>query len=174
MRSMIRPRNQHAFARPASGQRGFALIEVLTTILVVSFGLIGLAGLGVVGLKNNHMSYMRSIATQQAYDMSDRMRANMAGVNAGNYNSITGSATDPGCITNAGGCTAAQLATYDQFAWNAANAALLPSGAGTVTGSLSTNFVVTVSWTEVCTQGADAGCGSTGAITRSFSTTFMP
>jgi type IV pilus assembly protein PilV len=157
--------------------KGFALIEVLTTILVVSFGLIGLAGMGVVGLKNNHMSYMRSIATQQAYDMSDRMRANIGdttgGVKGGSYNSISGSATDPGCIST--GCTYTQLAQYDQYAWNTANAALLPSGVGTVSGSTTTEFTITVSWTEVCDpNGGESGCSGGGAITRSFSTTFMP
>ncbi len=154
--------------------QGFALIEVLTTILVVSFGLIGLAGMGVVGLRNNHMSYYRSIATQQAYDMSDRMRANITGVQASNYNNLTGTATDPGCIAT--GCSSLLLAQYDQYAWNAANAALLPSGAGTVTGTPTTNFAITVSWTEICnpTTDAAAGCTSAGGITRSFSTTFVP
>jgi len=128
-------------------------------------------------LRNNHMSYYRSIATQQAYDMSDRMRANITGVKAGSYNNLSGSATDPGCIAT--GCTSANLALYDQAAWNAANAALLPSGAGTVTGTPATNFTITVSWTEICNPTADAaaGCtGSTGAggVTRTFSTTFQP
>jgi type IV pilus assembly protein PilV len=153
------------------------LIEVLTTILVVSFGLIGLAGMGVVGLKNNHMSYMRSIATQQAYDMADRMRSNLGdtsgGVKGGSYNSISGAGSNPGCIAT--GCTYTQLAAYDQYAWNAANAALLPQGVGTVAGSSTTNFTITVSWTEVCDPNAgETGCSTGGAITRSFSTTFMP
>ena len=162
-------------------QQGFALIEVLTTILVVSFGLIGLAGMGVVGLKNNHMSYYRSIATQQAYDMSDRMRANLGDTTGGvkgtssstNYNSISGPGTNQSCITTAAGCSYAQLAQYDQYAWNAANAALLPGGTGTVTGSVSTYFTITVSWTEVCTS-SDPGCNAIGGITRSFATTFWP
>lgn len=158
-------------------QQGFALIEVLTTILVVSFGLIGLAGMGVVGLKNNHMSYYRSIATQQAYDMSDRMRANLGdtsgGVKGSSYNSISGAGTDPGCITSATGCNFSQLAQYDQYSWNAANAALLPGGTGTVSGSMATYFTITVSWTEVCTS-SDPGCNASGGITRSFATTFWP
>jgi type IV pilus assembly protein PilV len=155
--------------------QGFAMIEVLTTMLVISFGLIGLAALGAVGLKNNHMSYFRTIATQQAYDMADRMRANMGDSTGGvkgttnNYNSISGTGSgDPGCIST--GCTYAQLVKYDQYYWNTNNAALLPSGVGTVTGSTSTNFVITVSWTEVCTS-SQSGCTSS---TQSFSTTFEP
>jgi type IV pilus assembly protein PilV len=161
-------------------RQGFALIEVLTTILVVSFGLIGLAGMGVVGLKNNHMSYLRSIATQQAYDMADRIRANKAGATTGNYNSISGPGSDPGCIALSTGCTAANLALYDQYAWNAANAALMSSGKGTVVGNGSppantgaASYTITVSWTEVCTS-SDPNCSGSSGITRSFSTTFVP
>lgn len=153
--------------------QGFAMMEVLIAIVVISFGLLGLAGLQAVGLKNNQTSYLRSIATQQAYDMADRMRANRAGVYTGSYDNIAaGTGSDPGCIS--AGCSTANMALYDRFAWNTANAALLPGGAGTVTGTgtPSTLYTIAVSWTEGCTTG-ETGCTS-GAITRSFSTSFLP
>ena len=59
---------------------GFTLIEVLIAMLVLAVGLLGLAGLQATSLKNNQSAYNRSQATQLAYDMADRMRANVAGV----------------------------------------------------------------------------------------------
>lgn len=109
---------------------GFAMLEVLISVLVLSFGLLGLAGLQAYGLKNNHSAYLRSLATQQAYDIADRMRANRQGVDNGKFNLATGIPTDPGCI--ASGCSANNLADYDLNQWNTANAALLPSGIGVI------------------------------------------
>ena len=56
---------------------GFTLIEVLISMLILAVGLLGLAGLQATGLRNNLSAYNRSQATQLAYDMADRMRANV-------------------------------------------------------------------------------------------------
>lgn len=169
--------------RGAHREDGVAMLEVLIAIVVISFGLLGVAGLQVTGLKNNQMSYARSIATFQAYDMADRMRANMAGVAAGSYDAITNSAyIDPLCAnppTASGGCTPAQIATYDASAWHAANAALLPGGGGTVTkvavagSSVSAIFNIAVGWTEKCVSG-ETGCSVNGTLARTFTTQFVP
>ncbi len=55
---------------------GFTLIEVLIAMLVLAVGLLGLAGLQATSLRNNQSAYNRSQATQLAYDLADRMRAN--------------------------------------------------------------------------------------------------
>ena len=60
---------------------GFSMIEVLVTLLVLSIGLLGLAAMQVRSIKNTHSAYLRSQATYLAYDMLDRMRANMANIN---------------------------------------------------------------------------------------------
>jgi type IV pilus assembly protein PilV len=60
--------------------RGFTLLEVLIALLVLSIGLLGLAALQTTGLRSNEMASMRTQATQLAYDISDRMRANPEGV----------------------------------------------------------------------------------------------
>lgn len=69
----------------AQNTRGFTMLEVLVAILVVTLGLLGLAGLQTVSLRNNTSSSQRTIATQLAYDMADRMRANAAGILEGDY-----------------------------------------------------------------------------------------
>ena len=64
---------------PALG-RGFTMLEALISLLILSFGLLGIAGLYIAGVQNNKSASLRTIATQQSYDMADRMRANLAGL----------------------------------------------------------------------------------------------
>ncbi len=106
------------------------MLEVLIAIVILSFGLLAMAASLSAGFRANQSAYYRTVATQQAYDMSDRLRANLAGVAAGSYLNLNGTPANPGCITT--GCTPAQLAQYDAWNWNTANANLLPTGAGVV------------------------------------------
>ncbi len=138
------------------------MIDVLVALVVLSIGLLGLAGLQATGLRYNHGAYLRTQATLLAYDMADRMRANQTGVNAGDYDSIgftTSLAKD--CSLSTVTCTPAEIAQYDAYEWSQDSRNLLPKGTGTVTktGSL---YTITVSWD-------DAGSG-----TMSFATTFQP
>jgi len=57
-------------------QRGFNLVEVLIAVLVLSAGLLGLAGLQIAGMKSSHSAYLRSQAAFAVYDLLERMRAN--------------------------------------------------------------------------------------------------
>jgi type IV pilus assembly protein PilV len=129
-------------------QKGLSLIEVMITLAVFSFGLLALAALMASGLKYNTSALHRSYATSQAYDMADRMRANRLGLDAGYYNDLSESDTDPDCIES--GCTPEQMAHYDTWQWNTDNARLLPEGAGTV--SLKSNdsgiYTITVAWND--------------------------
>ncbi len=124
---------------------GFTLLEVLIALVIFSFGLLALAALMTKGLQFNTSALHRSYASAQAYDMADRMRANRLGITAGNYDSITGAGTDPGCISS--GCTPAQMALYDAWEWNSTNASVLPSGSGTVTKSGSI-YSITLTWDD--------------------------
>jgi len=124
---------------------GFTLLEVLIALVIFSFGLLALAALMAKGLQYNTSALHRSYASAQSYDIADRMRANRLGITAGNYDSISGVGSDPGCIAT--GCTPAQMAQYDGWAWNSANAALLPSGSGSVTTD-GTTYTITVTWDD--------------------------
>ena len=112
-------------------QRGFTMLEVLIAIMVISIGLLGLAALQMQSLRQGQSAYYRSVATQLAYDMSDRMRGNITGVLANAYNR-TGISTDYGtavvnCTTTAG-CVAADLARNDAYEWQQLVQTLLPGG----------------------------------------------
>lgn len=113
-------------------ERGFTLIEVLVAIVVLSIGLLGLAGLQTVSLRNNHSAYLRGQATLLAYDIADRMRANMSAVQTGDYHKLTLPTTIPNCEGSSADCSSIQMAQYDISQWNNRITGWLPSGAGVV------------------------------------------
>lgn len=143
-----------------SRQRGFTLVEVLVTAVLMAVGLLGMASLQLTALRSNHEAYSRSQATQLAYDIADRMRANGAAVAAYLSTATTPEAAvcttgdDPctACTTTANSCTAAQLAVNDLYQWNLALTSTLASGFGRITrtgtGAVNNPFIytVTVRW----------------------------
>lgn len=109
-------------------QAGFSLIESLIAILVVAIAVLAMGGLQLNALRSTGGSMLRTIATQQAYDIADRARANLPAYRAGAY-AGTG-AIHAACF--AGGCTPQQQAEMDLYLWNESNASMLPSGQGVV------------------------------------------
>jgi type IV pilus assembly protein PilV len=119
---------------------GFTLLEVLIALLVLSIGLLGLAALQTTGLRSNQMASMRTLATQLAYDMTDRMRANPAGLAANQYVIATGEEpTDPPVT----------VADTDLTEWRR-QVARLPQGDSSITQNAGppTSHVITVYWNE--------------------------
>jgi type IV pilus assembly protein PilV len=55
-------------------QAGFSLVEVLVALLILSIGLLGLAGLQITGLQQNQGALQRTRAAQLANDLVDRIR----------------------------------------------------------------------------------------------------
>ncbi len=137
---------------------GFTLLEVLIAVVVLSIGLLGLAGLQTTGLRNNQDAYARTQAATLANDMADRIRANMAGFNAGNYDN-TASTT---ATCNSSGCTPQQMAEHDTSLWNTA-LAVLPSGQGTVATNAGL-VTVTVMWDNSRTGATGTDCGPDPAV----------
>lgn len=115
-------------------QLGFNLIEVMIALVIISVGLLGLAGLQVSSLKQNQSAYYRSQATLLAYDIADRMRANMNEVDAGSYFAASG-AEGTDCINYTGsatGCSASDMASHDLWEWQGTLRDELPIGGGRV------------------------------------------
>ena len=121
-------------------QAGFTLIEILVALLVLSVGLLGLAGMQARGLQNNQNAFLRSRAVQGGADILDRMRANLDPALNGNYNIAKAEVpAEPG-----GGATMAQI---DLWQWKRGLAASLPLGDGRV--AVAANIAtITVFWTE--------------------------
>lgn len=125
---------------------GFTLVEVLVAMLLLAGGLLGLAGLQASSLSSNLSAYYRTQASELAYDLADRIRANRAGIL--NYTAILPSAApeNPACLTSSG-CTSAQMANHDLFEWNRTLVATLPSGTGTV-NVVNGVFTITITWDD--------------------------
>jgi len=85
------------------------------TVLILAVGLLGLAGLQAVSMRNNHSAYLRSQAVQLAYDMADRVRANsLANRNLAIFDKPTAAETTA-CLTT--GCSELQMAAHDVWEW---------------------------------------------------------
>ena len=109
-------------------QRGVTLLEVLIAIVVLSFGLLGMLGMLMNGLKMTSSSHYRTIAAQQLTAMADMINANpyLIGTYA-NTTPMTPNITTA-CFT--ANCSTAQLPPTDYGLWQANLAALLPNGTG--------------------------------------------
>jgi type IV pilus assembly protein PilV len=139
---------------PQRAQRGFTLIEVLITVIVLAIGLLGLAGLQLNGLRFTHSAYQTSQATIAAYDIIDRMRVNRPAAEGGDYDIALGATPAAANCTGAGAnCAPGTLADADLSEWKQSVAALLPSGDGAVQRNGSA-FVVTIRWDD--SRGAEA------------------
>lgn len=153
-------RRWHRTRRLASPD-GFALIEVLISLVVLAFGMLGLAAMLIIGNKANSSSYLKQQAIQSAYDIVDRMRANKAQAVLGAYNQASAPAGAPDCTTAV--CSSAQVAAFDLSYWFSTDLAQLPSGAGSVTSAAAganTLVTVTVQWDDKPAQ-AKLGAAST-------------
>jgi type IV pilus assembly protein PilV len=110
-------------------QRGATMIEVLVALFVLSVGLLGVAGMQQIGLRNSHTAQLRGQATALATDIADRMRANRIAANRGDYDNAFGT------VFASVGCPAANSTAQvvcDLADWKASLAAQLPLGAGSV------------------------------------------
>ncbi len=113
---------------------GFTMLEVLISIVVIAFGLLGVAGLQAFALKNNQSAAYRSVATSLASDMVDRMKANPLAAFAGAYNGANSGAYGspvPTCLTGPG-CSSTELASNDLYEWRLLVRDALPNGSAVV------------------------------------------
>jgi type IV pilus assembly protein PilV len=66
-------------------QAGVSLLEVLIAVLVLSVGLLGIAGLQTANMRNTQSAHQRTVAVLLAVSMSERIRANPAAALAGSF-----------------------------------------------------------------------------------------
>jgi type IV pilus assembly protein PilV len=159
---------------------GFTLLEILIALVILSIGMLGIAGLLITAQKANSSSYLKQEAMQAGYDILDRMRANPAEAYASAYDiSLTGTpsvATD--CIANA--CTPSQLAAYDVAFWRSTQElGQLPNGTGSITTQqisaagvtpTVTQVTVVMQWDDNSASQLGTYLGSAGLCTTTGST----
>lgn len=76
-------------------QRGVSLLEVLIAVVVLSLGLLGLAGLQMTALRNNQSAFDRSNAVMLTYSIADIMRSSIGVADGGGFD-IASDATPTG------------------------------------------------------------------------------
>jgi len=134
-----------SIASSARRQRGFTLIEILITVVLISVGLLGIAALQLTTLRSNQEAYVRSQASVLSADILDRMRANATAARNGQY--VVGYNGTGDATTRAG---------RDLEAWQAVIDTTLPGGndvaAGRIEQTAGTNiFTITIQWQERAT-----------------------
>ena len=70
----------------ARAQAGVGLIEVLIALLILSIGMLGMAGLQMWSLKNNQGAMERGMAVMQTHTIADAMRAARTTATNNGYN----------------------------------------------------------------------------------------
>lgn len=162
---------------------GFSLVEVLVALVVLTIGLLGMAGLQGYSISGSYNAHLRTQATALAQDIIDRMRANRVQTIINNaYNTSFGAAPPAGagdsCIGLANTCTPAELAEFDLREWKCnlgryeqntacdliVSQSNLPQGDGAITTvpdpiTGQTQITVTVQWSE-----ADGAAGATRQV----------
>jgi type IV pilus assembly protein PilV len=118
---------------------GLTLVEILIALLVISVGLLGVAGLHAMSLRNNYDALMRSHASALAGDIADRMRANRAAAAAYAIE------LDEDVVVEAD----SPIAITDLDEWRKSLADQLPQGNGSVAINAVTRIVtITIQWGE--------------------------
>ena len=126
---------------------GFTLIEVLVALVVMSVGMLGIAGLYVTSMQAGRTSLFHHHAVTLAGDVADRIRANpraavaYAGLGA-NSNCVT-----PGVVN----CTPEEMAAHDIFLWDQQAVDSLPNGNVVIVfdnGVVPPTYQITIGWDE--------------------------
>ena len=104
--------------------RGFSLIETLVTLVVLSLGLLGAAGLLLNALRDQSLALRHTAANALIVDMAERIRANPAAREQ--YDTGLSWVGIENC-DEAASCDHAQLAAHDLAAFEADAQALLPN-----------------------------------------------
>ncbi len=175
---------------PARSQLGVSMIEVLVTLVIAAFGLLGLAGLQARSLSMQVDSETRRVAAGMVAQLRERVTANQQGYGQGLATQFTrtlnpgDAVTVPGCA-NPDACDAVTEVPAVQIAlWMSELRRQLPEAAvqmqPTVAGSANA-LTVTVGWVEPNAQAIapDAACQAIDSVSanpsyRCLTVTFFP
>ncbi|MCB1690763.1 MAG: type IV pilus modification protein PilV [Halioglobus sp.] len=147
-------------------QSGFTLIEVMISAVILSIGVLGIAGVLMMSKVYQHESIQRTLAVELADGIFERIRRNPAGVTGYDTglqaplgNASIADEPDPDCRGTS--CDATQLASHDLWDWEQ----LLDGASATVTEGEETINTVGLRNVRACIDfTADAGRVNTGIV----------
>ncbi|MBK6727808.1 MAG: type IV pilus modification protein PilV [Xanthomonadales bacterium] len=140
-------------------QTGSSLFEVMIAVLVLSTGMLGVAAMQAISLRNSQSAFQRSQAILLAYSITEAMRANVEAARISPGYTLALPAT--GCSVPLAGST---LISNDLNAW--VSAIQTTMGAGACGGISCTSGVceVSIRWND---EGGSGGSAAQELHTRS-------
>ncbi len=130
----------------APGQRGFSLVEVLIALVIMSVGMLGIAGLYVHSMQAGRTSMLRHHAVTLAGAVADRIRANpRAGV------TYQGAGLNGNCVSGVVNCDEVAMAGHDILLWRQQAADTLPAGDVEILfddSGVPPVYTINVTWSE--------------------------
>lgn len=136
-------KNLNPSSRHASG---FTLIEVLVALVIMSVGMLGIAGLYVHSMQAGRTSILHHNAVTLAGDVADRIRANPRAAVA-----YTAVGANNNCVLGGIDCSPAEMAANDIFTWDQQAVDTLPTGTVTIgfnNAVAPPEYTITVAWEE--------------------------
>jgi type IV pilus assembly protein PilV len=148
--------------RPKSLSRGVTLIEMMVAVLVLSIGLLGIAGLQAATSKYKVNTWVRASSATLVSDLSERIRVNpdvagssfaTNGVDSTSEYKISAKlenlraeslAISKNCETTA--CTGSERATFDILTWRQRVRESMPFGEAWLSGDRKSGFIVNLMW----------------------------
>jgi type IV pilus assembly protein PilV len=148
--------------------RGFTLLEVMISLVVLAIGVLGVIGLQTSTYQQLQTSQNFSKAAMLASDMADRMLTNQRNVPATAYLHAT-LPSDPDTDCTIAACTPAQLAVYDVWHWqtellgrdpddDSKIPGSLPSASGEVTRNADGEYIALVRWDDDLSGSTGTDC----------------
>ncbi len=137
-----------------SVQSGLSMVEILVTLTIVAFGLLGLLGLQARALTFQKDSFDRKAAAELVAQLAERMRANHLGFTVGDYDlRFSAAAADTALIRQCAlntACTWTEVARRDLDQWTVELRRRLPlSAAYVIFDPADTRMMaVTLAWPE--------------------------
>lgn len=114
-------------------QRGISLVEALVALVVLSVGMLGIAGMFVESVRSSRTALLRTQAVNLVSDMADRIRANANARTAYDTSTYGDAPAKRGCAPTSeddgNNCGIAELAEDDLARWREAVDFALPVAA---------------------------------------------
>lgn len=176
----------HFTAHNLSAEKGFSLIEVMISLVIIALGVLGVGLIMLLSANNNDTARIQSLAALEATSMATAIQANEAywlnGAGAtGSFTETAVTASSTACINST--CDAQSMATYDLTNWGYSISNSIPDGMGnvactTIAATTSTPAVtscnITVGWVQNATTNDHQAMTAATASTQSYTLVVQP